>query len=178
MRNTIVLYKSHYGSTQQYATWISEALEADHESLDTFDFDRLDPYSTVIYGGGLYAVGMLGIKTLKKHAERLKGKHLILFAVGLSSADQETVKTIESANAQGPFEGVPFFYFRGKMDFEALKFKHKVMMRMLAKKVSSKKEPLTEDEMGILSCIEKPVDMVDRALIAPLLDHMGKRRLP
>lgn len=174
MKDVIVLYKSHYGSTRQYAKWISDTLKCDIVSLDDFDFRRLDDYSTVIYGGGLYAVGMLGIKTLKKHRDTLEGKRLILFAVGLSSANQASMEAIRKANIEEGFEEVPFFYFRGRMDVEKLKFKHRVMMTMLAKKVKNKKSALSEDEKGILSCMEKPVDMVDRCSIDPLIDHLEK----
>lgn len=175
MRDAIVLYKSHYGSTEQYAQWISEALDCDVEPMDDFDFDRLDSYSTVIYGGGLYAVGMLGMRTLKKHRDKLEGKALILFAVGLSSVNRDSLEAIRKTNLEGGFEGTPFFYFRGRMDIDTLKFKHRVMMKMLAKKVAGKKEPLSGDEKGILACVERPIDLVDRSMIAPLLDHMEKR---
>lgn len=174
MRDAIVLYKSHYGSTAQYAKWISETLDCDIESLDEFDFRRLDDYSTVIYGGGLYAVGMLGIKSLIKHMDKLKGKRLVFFAVGLSSANSTTLEAIREANIEGRFEGTPFFYFRGRMDFGKLKIKHRVMMTMLAKKVRHKEEPLNDDELGILECLKSPVDMVDRASITPLIDHVKK----
>lgn len=177
MKNGIVLYKSHYGSTEQYAQWISEALEYDVESLDGFDFDRLDSYSTVIYGGGLYAVGMLGLKTLRKHIGTLKDKTLILFAVGLSSANPASLEAIRDSNLKDGFEKTPFFYFRGRMDMDKLKFKHKVMMRMLAKKVRNKEESLSEDEKGILSCVEKRVDMVDKSLIMPLIDYLDKEAI-
>lgn len=172
MSDTMVLYKSHYGSTKQYAQWISEALGCECEALDDFDFAKLDDYSTVIYGGGLYAGRMLGLKTLNKHAARLKDANVILFAVGLSSADPKTTDTIRKANAQGPFEGVPFFFFQGKMDFGTLRFKHRIILKGV-KRFAGRKEPLSESEKNILSCIDKPLDMVERSMIRPLLDHMA-----
>ena len=54
MKNdVIVLYKSEYGFTKQYAQWIAEELKCDCLEISAFNFDT--DFKTIIFGGGLYA---------------------------------------------------------------------------------------------------------------------------
>ncbi len=47
----LVLYKSKYGSTKQYAQWIGEALQAPVRSVDDVRDAELKDATTVIIGG-------------------------------------------------------------------------------------------------------------------------------
>jgi hypothetical protein len=58
---------------------------------------------------------------------------------------------------------------RGKFDIDKVSFKHKLLMKALAKKVKSKNEPLTDDERGIVECVKKPVDAMDKSQINSLI---------
>lgn len=62
MGNIAVIYKSVYGSTKQYATWIAEALGADLLEAGQAKLETLRKYDTILYGGGLYAGGIAGIQ--------------------------------------------------------------------------------------------------------------------
>ena len=73
---TIVVYQSKYGYTQTYAQWIQQALGCQMaRGTDCAPADLVQ-YDTIIYGGGLYAVGINGIRLLTDSFEALQGKNL------------------------------------------------------------------------------------------------------
>ena len=59
--NTIIIYKSKYGSTETYAHWIAEALSCEMRDAKSVKIDDLLKYDTIIYGGGLYAEIIAGV---------------------------------------------------------------------------------------------------------------------
>ena len=169
MNKTIVLYESHYGSTKTYAGWISETLGCECKRLKDFDLNALKDYDRVIYGGGMYAVGILGLKKLIKALEKHSDVKIYVFAVGLSTITDETLEHVRTSNLDGPLKDAPLFMFRGRFDISKVSFKHKLLMKALAKNVKNKKEPLTDDERGILKCMSEPVNAMDKTQIKPLL---------
>ena len=63
--SNIILYGSHYGTTKQYAEELSRRTNIEVSSFKTIK--NINQYETIIYLGGLYAGGVLGMaKTLKK----------------------------------------------------------------------------------------------------------------
>ena len=55
---TLVVYRSHYGSTRRYAQWLAQALDADAAEERQADARLVQNYECVIFGGGLYAGSM------------------------------------------------------------------------------------------------------------------------
>lgn len=72
--NTIVIYKSKYGSTKQYANWIGEALSCEVADAKSISVSDLLKYDRIIYGGGLYAEVIAGVTLITKNIEKLKDK--------------------------------------------------------------------------------------------------------
>ena len=64
---TVVIYKSKTGFTKKYAKWISEELSSDIFDISKVTANMLTAYDTVIYGGGLYAMGISGVKLITKN---------------------------------------------------------------------------------------------------------------
>ena len=115
-KDIIVLYKSAYGFTKKYAEWIAEDLNCDYIDINSFDFNK--NYRTIIFGGGLYAGKINGIKKLVKNFNKIKNKNIIVFTVGVADvSDAENVKNIiSSAKKQIPgemFSKIKLFHFRG-----------------------------------------------------------------
>ncbi len=73
--HAVVIYKSKTGFAKKYAEWISEALKCDIKENTKLSLDDLIQYDTIIYGGGLYAVGINGINLIKNNFEALKEKN-------------------------------------------------------------------------------------------------------
>ena len=83
----IVVYKSKYGSTKTYATWISEALEFDLYDAKNVSLKNLLEYDSIVYGGGLYAEVINGVHLITKNIDALEGKKIAIFSTGITPLD-------------------------------------------------------------------------------------------
>ena len=70
----IILYKSKYGATKQYADWIAEITGFPCIKTDDADIKTLSDYDVIILGGGIYASGIAGLSFLKNNIDKLKDK--------------------------------------------------------------------------------------------------------
>ena len=172
MSNTVVVYKSRYGSTKKYAQWISEEIKADLFDKSKIDISKLKEYDTIVYGGGLYASGISGVSMIINNYEKLKDKRLVVFTVGLASTDREEVfiPIIEKSFSKEMLENIKFFHLRGGIDYKKLGLVHRSMMAML-KFVICRKDPneLSDEDKEFLDTYRSQVDFADKKTIVPLL---------
>jgi menaquinone-dependent protoporphyrinogen IX oxidase len=172
---TVVIYKSKTGFTRKYADWIAEELSADIFEFEKVTADMLADYNTVIYGGGLYAVSINGIKLILENLDKLKDKRIIVFATGASPAREETSDEIRNKNfTTEQQKRIHFFYMRGGFDYSKLKAFDRMLMTLLKWKIKGKKE-LTEDEKGMLAIYDKPVDFTRKDNINKVVDCVRKQ---
>ncbi len=127
----IVIYKSKYGSTQQYAEWISETLGFDLAKVDEFDPDLLTEYSIVILGSYIHAGKIVMKEWLEKNTKLLNSKGLFLFTVSGTSPQSEKLRSIyESTIPSELMANSQYFAFGGKMDYKMLDRMDKMIMNM------------------------------------------------
>lgn len=170
---TVVVYKSKTGYAKKYADWIAEELSADIFDASQITIDTLKDYDTVIYGAGLYVVGINGVKFITKNLDKLKNKKIAVFATGVSpsrSSDIEKVKDSNFTLEQQKY--IKFFYLRGGFNYNNLTVIDKVLMTFLKWKIKSKKE-LTPDEKGMLAVYNKPVDYTIKKNIDEILVYVN-----
>lgn len=172
-QKTVVVYKSKYGSAKQYAEWIAQELGADLFDRSKVRIEDLVKYDTIVYGGSLYAVGILGISLLKDNFDALAGKKVIVFSVGASPAHPEALESVRNENfTEAMKKQVSYFHLRGGFDYDKLTLFHKLMMQLMKLRIKStaKKRELNNDEKGMLAAYEKPMSFVQKKWIAPILD--------
>jgi len=168
-----VIYKSKTGFSKKYAEWIAEELSADILEASKANVDMFSNYDTVIYGGGLYAVGINGVDLIKKNINKLKGKKVIVFATGASPGREEEISEVKNKNfTTEDQKHIRFFYLRGGFDYSKLKAIDKIMMKLLKWKIKSKKK-ITPDERGMLSAYDKSVDFTQRKNIKDLISYVS-----
>jgi menaquinone-dependent protoporphyrinogen IX oxidase len=171
----LVLYKSKYGSCEKYARWIAEDTGADIFDISSFDTERLCNYDVVVFGGSLYAVGIIGLSVIKRNFDRLRDKKMIVFSVGASTAHLEVIEEVKNNNFTGEMkEKVEYYHFRGAFDYKRLNFVDRILMCLLKKKLlrKQKKASLTNDEKGMLASYSTPVNWTNRKSIAPLVESI------
>lgn len=177
MKKTAVIYSSVYGSTKEYAQWIAESLSADLYENKNLDASVLKPYDLLIYGGGLYAGGVSGISLISKHPELIRDKKVFVFTCGV--ADPKDPKNVEHilSSLDSVFSAelkqlISFYHLRGRMNYDLLKPKHRLMMWMMKKMLLKKKpEERTEEDNGILDTYGAVADFVDRDSISPIIEE-------
>ena len=67
----MVVFSSKTGNTEKYAKWIAEELGTEAVPANNVRIKDLKDYETIIYGGGLYAERINGIKFIKKNLKKL-----------------------------------------------------------------------------------------------------------
>lgn len=170
---TIVIYRSKSGFARKYAEWIAEELSADLFDASKASKDDLIGYDTVIYGGGLYAAGINGVKFIKQNLDKLKGKKVIVFATGASPSRDEAIKDVKNKNFTSEEQKhIRFFYLRGGFDYSKLKPIDKILMTFL-KWTLKRKKMLTPDEKGILASYDKPADFTSKKNIDELISYVS-----
>lgn len=172
MNKIAVVYKSKSGFCKRYAEWISKELQCDLIENQKLKIQDLLPYKTLIYGGGLYAIGINGISIIKNNYEQIKDKNLIVFATGATPSREEDIHKIWETNfTEEQNKNIRKFYLRGGFDYRKLDVGNKILMSMLKNKLE-KTNMLGEDEKGMLMAFDKPVDFTEQANITELIAYV------
>jgi menaquinone-dependent protoporphyrinogen IX oxidase len=170
MSNICVIYKTKYGTTKQYAEWIAEELEAPLFEITNIKPSQLMEYNAVVFGGGLYAGGILGVSFVAQNP----CKSLVVFTVGLADPNNTDYKQLINKNfKQELLPQIKFFHLRGGIDYGKINFVDKTLMYMLKKKLSKKDEAdLSVEDKGIINTYGKKVDFTNRSTIVPLINYV------
>jgi menaquinone-dependent protoporphyrinogen IX oxidase len=171
MKKIGVIYKSIYGTTKRYAEWIAEDLGASLYEASNVKSIRLMDFDVVVYGGGLYAGSILGLKLVTKNPCNA----LVIFTVGLAAPEATDYSEVLSKNfTTKQLEKIKIFHLRGGMDYGKLSIVHKTMMAF--KKKALEKKPMAERTSGNTQLLETyggKVDFTDRNTIKPLIDYIS-----
>lgn len=180
MDKIVVIYESKYGYTRRYAKWIAEELSCPVYERRKFRPQDFAQYDTVIYGGGLYAGGISGIRLLARSQAALSGKKLILFTCGLADTDNPDNivgirASLDKALPENLAEQVQCFHLRGGIDYSRLSLVHRSMMSMLCKMLRKKDEDaLSKEDRQILDTYGKQIDFTERESIRPIVEYLYK----
>lgn len=173
--NIAVVYASQYGVSEHYARLIAGRLGCDRYKAEDFPGKEAD---LLIYGAGVYASRVKGLKQFAQNNSRLFRKEWILFTTGLSSPDDsESMKRIRDgvADVLPPeyLSRMKHFHFPGAVDYSKLSFVHKLMLSALTKLLSKKPETeKTEMEKKIALLKGKPINLIDEEAIEVLIAHV------
>ncbi|MCI5774075.1 MAG: flavodoxin domain-containing protein [Erysipelotrichaceae bacterium] len=176
MTKGIVLYRSLYGATKEYATQLANYCNFDLLDITKCNINKLSKYEIIIFGGGLYAGKIKNINFLKKHLPAIKDKHLIIFTVGISELSLELLENIKIQNFSGLPKNTPLFYCRGSFDFDKLSFVHRILCSMLSKQIA-KKDPTTYEtwEKALMASINEKCNYIDFNNLKPIVNEMKNR---
>ena len=170
----IIIYGSQYGTTRKYADELAKRTNIECKSYE--DVIDIDQYNTVIYIGGLYAGGVLGMKKTLAKISQCQNKKIIIVTVGLADPmDADNTDNIKSNMkrqlSKELYENAHIFHFRGGIDYSYLNFKHKTMMGLLYKKaVGLPEEKKTAEIKAMIETYNQKVDFVDFESLNQLID--------
>ena len=171
MKNGLILYRSKYGATKKYAQWLKDATGFDLLETKKADAKTAQGYDTIVLMGGVYAGGLAGLDFLKKNLSLLKGKRILLFAVGASPYDEKAITEGMQRTLKGDLAALPCFYGRGMWDLEKMHFGDRTLCKMLLK-ATAKQDPSTFEPWQAALAAMKPgetADWTDKAYLEPLL---------
>ena len=158
-----IVYGSHYGTTERYAQELSRRVGI--PAVDYRKMGEISSQDTVIYLGGLYAGGLVG---LKKSLPKLKTTaNLIVVTVGLADPEEEgNMQHIRASVTKQLGEELTakttFIHLRGGIDYGKLNMLHRTMMRMLYSQIKKKPvDQLSEEDQELIATYGKKVDFTD-----------------
>ncbi len=167
MKN-IVLYKSKYGTTFKYASWIAEELGWEIRDFSDFKKEEIKHYQNIIFGSAVY---MGKLNKSKKVLKWFKDKPIIIFAVAGNHNVPEEIDVIKKKNfTDEELAYHKFFYLPGGVDFSKVKGVFKHMLKVF-KKVMEMKKHKTEDEKAILEGFYHPTNFVDKKHIDGIVSY-------
>ncbi len=170
----IVVYKSKYGSTKNYAKWIADELGFDISDAKKVSLNDLLQYDAIVYGGGLYAEVINGVHLITKNIDALHGKKIAVFSTGITPLDCREYYdkyVIEKNFRNEKTRNIKVFNFMGKMIISELSFVHKTAIAGLKKLMSSKENPTSMEKMLIDLC-DADGDFSDKDSIYELIDYI------
>ncbi len=113
--STVIIYRSRFGTTKQYAEWLHEEIESDIYKHNQIDTQSLSKYDVVILCAGTYAGGISLNGYLKKHWDILQDKKVVYMAIGIAPADVEwSIRSYKKIPEQIR-ESIKYFKLPGKM---------------------------------------------------------------
>lgn len=176
--NTIVIYTSKYGSTKKYAQWIAEALNCPAKSLKDVSAEELAASDTIIYGGGLYAGTVAGLKKFLSRLASPTNKKLVLCMVGMTNPTQTSFyKEITERNLPAEWKDIfKVFALHGDLQFSKMSVLHKLVMRM-PKSMAEKKPQAerTEDDKYFIENFGRDVIWSGREQIKPVVNYLMQK---
>ena len=174
--NTIVIYKSKYGSTKQYAEWIAQELSCNAVEAKSIKPAELLQYDTIVYGGGLYAEIINGVSLITKNIQKLADKKIVVYTTGITPLDVRAYydgEVLEKNFKNGVPENVKIFNFLGKMVLDELTLPHKTALKALKKIMSSKENPSDMEKLLIELC-DADGDFSDKEAIRELVEYVNQ----
>jgi len=137
----LVVYKSKYGSTKQYAHWIAEGLGIDCINVDLATEKMLEDYEFIVVGGSIYMGKMKIAEWLTNHWEFLKHKKVYFFSVGdMQASETEKVKNVWSLNFSSEIlSAIKCKHLSGRSCFRELNLLDKFLIFFASMRVKDKK---------------------------------------
>lgn len=177
MDKTIVIYKSKYGATKQYAQWIGEALDCRVMDFDQMSKQELTNYDNIIYGGGVQAGGIKGFDKFKKWIRKYlwlvekPEKNIIVFAVGINLQTSETRKQLRDINFNKKWlRGLTCYFLPGAYNPELVTGSDKMLMGMVKKMLNGKSEgERTPEDKVLIDAIENGCNFIDKEAVKPII---------
>jgi flavodoxin len=173
----IIIYGSKYGTTERYATELSR-----RTGINAYRYNALkdlSEYDVIIYLGGLYAGGVLGLSSTVKLMPAKQMQRLLIITVGLADPKDKTntdsIKySIEKQVPKHIYDRAEIFHLRGGIDYQTLNLKHKAMMKLMyIKDIKTPPEKQTKDTKEFIETYNKKIDFVDFDSLNRIMERLS-----
>lgn len=146
---SIILFKSKYGATRQYAAWLAEMLELPIVDVDDATNENIRNNDALLIGTSVYFGKFKNARWLRQNVKELSTKKKIfMFIVCASAADSETCNKILKTNLPAEIKDKCTYYFLpGRVLHRQLSFFERLILNFAARFVKDpeKKQALHND---------------------------------
>ncbi len=137
---TIIYYKSNTGFTKEYVDLLTPRIECeevyDIRKIRNKDIKTAD---NIIFMGPLRNNVIVGLNKFLKHYDKMEGKNIFVFAVGIEPATSEKKENVVMANGLELYH-IRLYLIPGGFDIERYKGIKKSLIKAIFK-IASKKRP-------------------------------------
>ncbi|MBI9108279.1 MAG: hypothetical protein JEZ04_16145 [Spirochaetales bacterium] len=163
--NGIIIYKSNYGSTKQYATWLSEETGFTAVDIKKAGEKTIRGKNIVILGSPIFAGKPVIAGWINKKWKYLADRKVILYTTSGAAPDDPSIRKVMENSFEPEIAGkIKYFPQGGSMVFAKLNPLHRFAMRL-----GSKMEKDPEISANML----KDKDHVDRSGIKTIIDYIN-----
>lgn len=162
MKKGVIIYESKYGATEQYADWLSDAIQSAAVRTEKLSLVRLAQYDLLILGTPVY-LGKLRIgKWLKQNLGAFAKKQVLLFIVcGTSNAEPNEQSRIIHDNLPPDFiAGSKIFFLPGRCLPERISIKDRLLLALGS---------LVQKDPQIKSAMRLGFNKMDKNSLEPLI---------
>lgn len=132
----IILYKTQYGSTEQYAQWLSEDTGLQALPLEEANIENTKGCDFIIIGSHIKIGHIKAADWIKTHWNWLKDKKLLLYSVSGSYADRKQQREIlEMSLPEDILADFEYYPLPGKLDKSKLNFLDRIIVFLGSKAV-------------------------------------------
>jgi len=135
----IIYYQTKYGSTEEYAKWLSEDVGFELKNIKTRP--KIGSEKVVVIGSSLMMGKVTAAGWIKKNWDEMKGKRIVFFSVGGSkTGSQEREDIITRSLPKDVVEQMKIFHLPGRIDHKKLGFLMSGMIKRFAKNEKDEEE--------------------------------------
>ena len=128
----IILSKSRYGATRQYAGWLSAELGLPVQSPEDLTKEKLSLFDYIVIGSSVYVGKLLIGKWLRKNSALLRDKKIFLFIVcGTPNSEPRQQRSIIKKNVPASLQGpASIFFLPGRLIKQKLTRKDALLLKL------------------------------------------------
>lgn len=142
---TVIIYKSKYGTTKEYAEYINKNIPGSEISpIESFDINTLDSYDNIILGSSVYAGMTFYNKFLLDHWDILKSKKIFVFAVGMLPENHPSSKDAYKQIPVHIRKKIQYIKLPGRILFHKLNLFEKLIIKMINNKEKMKADDIVD----------------------------------
>lgn len=169
VESILLVYKTRTGFTKKYVDWITEDIACRTVPLEQINNVDINNYYIIIYGAGMHAGRIQGLKEFKKKASSLGGKRLVVFATGGAPNTEEIFSKIKTDNfSENELNNIHFFYFQSGINYEQMGLADKSIMKIYSK-ILELKNNKSDIENGTSKAMLNSYDHSSREYIKPMV---------
>lgn len=169
----LVTYKSKTEFTKRYAEIIAKEAEGQLVDFKDVTAEKMSEFDVVVYGGGLYAGMVNGLKKAKEMFEKSSSKSFLVFATGgtPNEATNQIDEVWKNNLSAEELESIPHFYMQSGICYEKMSLPNKALMKMMSN-VLSKKKNKDSEEKAFAQAIKSSYDISSKEYAEPLIKYL------
>lgn len=177
LKPILLIYKSKTGFTRKYVDWITEKISCQTITFDDINKVDIGSYKIIIYGAGIHAGQIDGLKEFKNRVLKFDDKNIIIFATGGAPITEDIVSKIKINNFKvNELEYIDFYYFQSGLSYEKMGLFDKIIIKTY-NKILNLKNKKTAIEEGTSKTISLSYDHSKIEYIQPMIDYIKHQEI-